>query len=218
MAKKTQKRSAKRPSEAAKIFSTRLRPDLREKLERAAKEKGVPLSKEVHNRLEQTFREEKELVQRFGSLRTARVFQVLGHVLDTMRNPEHPDKEWLDDAVAFELGMQAIYHTLYAIRPKELPDPLDPLLAYALKIELDPEETSLGKWRDIANSDPMLPRGTLPFKQWFDQFIKNKIPDIVERAGERASAPKYERLEDDPPTEEEQIMAERIILSLRGKK
>lgn len=193
MAKKAQKRSAKRPSEAAKIFSTRLQPELREKLEREAKRKGDPLSKEVHNRLEQTFREEDELVLRFGSLRTARVFQVLGHVLEAVRNPEHPDKEWLDDGVSFELGMEAVYHALHAIRPKELPDPFE---AYGVRATVDPEEVAMEKWRDIANSDPTLPPGTLPFKEWFNQFIKSKIPDIVERAGER-SGPRHEWLGDD---------------------
>jgi hypothetical protein len=82
---------------------------------------------------------------------------------------------------------------MHAIRPKELPDPFE---AYGVKATIDPEEVAMEKWRDIANSDPTLPPGTLPFKEWFNQFIKSKIPDIVERAGER-SGPRYEWLGDD---------------------
>ena len=58
----------------------------------------------------------------------------------------------------------------------------------------------------------------MPFKQWYGRLLKNQITDIVERAGERANAPKYERLDDDPPTKEEQILTEQFLLSHRGKK
>jgi hypothetical protein len=200
----------------AKTINTRATPELRDWLEKAAKKSGRSLSQEIETRLRSTFREEEKLADRFGSHRTARVFQVIALVLNSMRNPENPDAEWLDDPHAFELGMEAIYHTLYAIRPK---GELDPFLAFGLKAEVSPENVSRETWRDIANSEATLPLDDkMPFKQWFGRLLKNQVPDIVERAGERANAPKYERLDDDPPTEEEQIVAEQIILSLRGKK
>jgi len=200
----------------AKTINTRATPELRDWLERAAKRSGRSLSQEIETRLRSTFREEEKLADRFGSHRTARVFQVIALVLNTMRNPENPDAEWLDDPHAFELGMEAIYHTLLAIRPK---GETDPFLAYGLKMEVSPEDVSVETWRDIANSEATLPLDDkIPFKQWFGRLLKNQVPDLVERAGERASAPKSERLEDDPPTEEEQIAMERIMFSHRGKK
>jgi hypothetical protein len=177
------------------VLSTRITADLREWLEKAAKTSGRTLSQEIENRLRETFREEKELSDRFGTYRTALILQVVALVLNAMRNPENPNAEWLDDPHAFQLAKDAINHTLDAIRPKE---PTNPFLAYGLDITQDPEGASLATWRDIARLDTALPLGgKTTGAQSLGRLVKNKFPEIVERASERANALTGQRLFDD---------------------
>jgi hypothetical protein len=201
----------------AKTINTRATPDLRSWLEKAAKKSGRSLSQEIETRLRRTFREEEDLAKAFGSAEAARVFQAMALTLNMIRNPENPEADWLHDPYAFALAAEAIHQTLYLVRPKEA---TDPFLAFAYDSQVNPRDVTQEVWRDIANSDPTLPLNyNLTFKQWFDRHLKNTIPEIVERAGERANVPPTEeRLEDDPPTEEEEIAMKQIMLSHRGKK
>jgi hypothetical protein len=179
----------------AKTINTRVTPDLRGWLERAAKKSGRSLSQEIETRLRRTFREEDDLAKQFGSADAARVFQTIAITLNMIRNPENPDADWLHDPYAFVLAADAIHQALYLVRPK---DATDPYLAYALEGTVNPRGVAREVWRDIANSDPALPlTNDLTFKQWFARKLKNTIPEIVERAGERANAPSGERLFDD---------------------
>jgi hypothetical protein len=186
MAKKTPKRTIKRDG-AAKIFSTRLQPDLREALEREAKRKGRPLSQEVQNRLRQTFVEEEQMIDRFGSERTARVLQTVASVLRDIRNPENPQADWLDDPRAFDYGLSAIMWTLEVVRPPQPPDwyQLEWIRTFDSPSKRHPY-TDAGRevWREIASSDDRsLPlKERLTPKQRLASIIRNKIPDIVERS------------------------------------
>jgi len=203
-------------ADKAATISTRIRQDLRDWLEKAAKMSGRSLSQEIETRLRRTFREEEDLAKKFGSADAARVFQAIAVTLNMIRNPENPDADWLHDPYAFALAADAIHQTLYLVRPKEA---TDPFLALGLDIEVNPRGITKEAWRDIANSDPTLPLSNdLTFKQWFARYLKNTIPEIAERAGERANVPERDRLEDNPPTKEEQIFMEQVILSHRGKK
>ena len=177
------------------VLSTRITADLRDWLEKASKRSGRTLSQEIENRLRETFREEKELTDRFGTYRTALVLQVVALVLNAMRNPENPNAEWLDDPHAFQLAKDAINHTLEAIRPKE---PVNPFLAAGLDMTQDPESASLATWRDIGRLDAALPLGgKTTGAQSLGRLVKNKFPEIVERASERANAPFGRGLFDD---------------------
>jgi hypothetical protein len=224
MVSKTKRTAKKRRGPAPKgdyadkaaTISTRITQDLRDWLETAAKKSGRSLSQEIETRLRRTFREEENLAKQFGSADAARVFTAIAQTLNMMRNSENPDADWLHDPYAFTLAADAINATLYLVRPKAA---TNPFLAAGLGIELKPWDATREVWRGIANADPTLPlNNDLTFKQWFTRHLKNTIPEIVERAGERANVPERERLEDDPPTKEEQIFVEQVILSHRGKK
>ncbi|WP_426433873.1 hypothetical protein [Bradyrhizobium genosp. P] len=204
----------------AKTINTRATPELRDWLEKAAKKSGRSLSQEIETRLRRTFREEADLAKEFGSADAARVFRAIAVTLDMIRNPENPDADWLHDPYAFALASDAIHQILYLVRPREA---TNPFLAYAFNAEVNPAEVASQEWRDIANSDPTLPLdNSLTFKQWFARHLKNTIPEIVERAGERANAPKEgERLFDEPPTAEEEAAVNQFLsrtLSKRAKK
>ena len=104
------------------VLSTRITADLRDRLENAAKKSGRTLSQEIENRLRQTFVEEQQMIDRFGSERTARVLQVVANVLEGVRNHENPDAEWLDDRRTFDVGLDAIHWALEAVGPKRPAD------------------------------------------------------------------------------------------------
>jgi hypothetical protein len=200
----------------AKTINTRVTPDLRAWLERAAKQSRRSLSQEIETRLRRTFREEEDLARQFGSAEAARVFAAIAQTLNMMRNPENPDADWLHDPYAFALAADAINATLYLVRPKEA---TNPFLAHGLNVELKPWDRTTEVWREIANSDPTLPlNNDLTFKQWFARHLKNTIPEIAERAGERANVPERERLDDDPLTAEQEIALEQLIPAARSKK
>ena len=221
MISKTERTTKKRRGPAPKgdyadkaaTISTRIRQDLRDWLEKAAKKSGRSLSQEIETRLRRTFRDEEDLAKQFGSADAARVFTAIAQTLNMMRNPENPDADWLHDPYAFALAADAINATLYLVRPKEATDPF----LIAAGFDVDPWDITTEVWREIANSDPTLPlNNDLTFKQWFARHLKNTIPEIVERAGERAVERK-ERL-DDGLTDEQYAALQELSLSHRGKK
>ena len=201
----------------AKTINTRVTPDLRGWLEKAAKQSRRSLSQEIETRLRRTFREEEDLAKQFGSADAARVFAAIAQTLNMMRNPKNPDADWLHDPYAFAFAAEAINATsTWSGRRKRRTRSL----AAGLGVEVKPWDATTEVWRDIANSEPTLPlNNDLTFKQWFARRLKNTIPEIVERAGERANAAKREeQLEEDPLTEEKEIALRQIGLSHRGKK
>jgi hypothetical protein len=199
----------------AKTINTRVTPDLRGWLEKAAKKSGRSLSQEIETRLRRTFREEEDLAKEFGSPEAARVFQAIAVILNMVRNPKNPSADWLHDPYAFALAADAIHQTLYLVRPREA---TNPFLAHALDIQVNPSGVTNEVWRDIANSDPTLPlTNELTFKQWLARKIKNTIPGIVERAGERANVREM-GLEEDITKEQGIALIHLSRLSRRGKK
>jgi hypothetical protein len=198
----------------AKTINTRVTPDLRDWLEMAAKKSGRSLSQEIETRLRRTFREEEDLAKQFGSADAARVFTAIAQTLNMMRNPKNPDVDWLHDPYAFALAADAINATLYLVRPKEATNPF-----IAAGLHVDPWDAITEMWGDIANSDTKLPlNNDLSFKQWFARHLKSTIPEIVERAGERANVAQREIRPDDDLTEEQYISLEQFIPSPRFKK
>lgn len=203
-------------ADKAATISTRITQELRDRIEAAAKKSGRSLSQEMETRLRRTFREEDELAKQFGSPEAARVFQALAVTLNMIRNPENPEADWLHDPYAFALAADAIHTTLYLVRPKEA---TDPFLAHGLGVELRPSEVAKEVWRQAADADPSLPvTSGLTFKEWFARKLKNSIPEIAARAGERAKVGESERLEDDPPTHDEQTFAEEAFSAHGGRK
>ena len=168
----------------AKTINTRVTPDLRGWLEKAAKQSRRSLSQEIETRLRRTFREEEDLAKQFGSADAARVLAAIAQTLNMMRNPKNPDADWLHDPYAFAFAAEAINATLYLVRPKEA---TNPFLAAGLGVEVKPWDATTEVWRDIANSEPTLPlNNDLTFKQWFARRLKNTIPEIVGARGRKS--------------------------------
>jgi hypothetical protein len=175
----------------AKTINTRVTPALRGWLDKAAKQNGRSLSQEIENRLLQTFTDEEKLADQFGDYRTALILRLVASHLNGIRNPETPAVHWLDDPRAFAFGMDALFWTLDAIRPKEPPDAqnLERIRDFdrpeaAFHRALSAADLSRRAWRHIAATDRAFPppHVRMTQEQRLAHIVKNKIPEIVERS------------------------------------
>jgi len=100
------------------VFSTRIRPDLRKKMEVAAKKSGRSLSQEVEHRLRQSFVEDEKISEMFGDRKTFSLMRMMA--LAIHMDPYLPSdgkSSWLDDPERFETAIVAALSVLEAIRP-----------------------------------------------------------------------------------------------------
>src|SRR5215831_7324793 len=88
------------------VFSTRIRPDLRKSLERAAKTSGRSLSQEVEHRLRRSFVEDDKIADAFGDRRTYRLMRLMSDAIHLSLNKN--DENWLDDPFRFRIALEAM--------------------------------------------------------------------------------------------------------------
>jgi len=104
------------------VFSTRIRPDLRKSLEKAAKSSGRSLSKEVEHRLRRSFVEDDKIVDAFGDRRTYRLMRMMSDAIQLSQKGENGEN-WLDDPFRFRVALAAMRSVVEAIEPhSSLPD------------------------------------------------------------------------------------------------
>jgi hypothetical protein len=91
----------------------RVSPDTRERLERAAEENGVSLSREIEARISSSFN--PGAANEWGSKETYEFCVLVSHTLSTLRNVT--GECWLNDPYTFEQAKQAIATVIDALRP-----------------------------------------------------------------------------------------------------
>jgi len=103
------------------VFSTRIRPDLRKSLEKAAKTSGRSLSQEVEHRLRRSFAEDEKIADTFGDRRTYRLMRLMSDAIHLLQKEN--DGHWLDDPFRFRVALAAMRSVVEAIEPhSSLPD------------------------------------------------------------------------------------------------
>ena len=144
------------------VFSTRIRPDLRQGLEKAAKQSGRSLSQEVEFRLRRSFVEDDRIADAFGDRQTYRLMRMMADAIHIFDEPAG-SKRWTDNPVTFHLAQEAVIAVLARVAPK------DDLPNSVLSGELQSKATKAGGqaiasflWRKVQLADPALPlqRGT----------------------------------------------------------
>src|SRR5258708_35646377 len=88
----------------SKVFSTRIRPDLRDGLDKAARKSGRSVSQEVEHRLRRTFVDDEKISDVFGDRQTYLVMRAIAVALERAWNPGDPKANWLNDPFAFDLA------------------------------------------------------------------------------------------------------------------
>jgi hypothetical protein len=98
------------------VFSTRIRPDLRKSLERAAKTSGRSLSQEVEHRLRRSFVEDDKIADAFGDRRTYRLMRMMSDAIHLSQKDQN-DETWLDNPFRFHVALAAMRSVVEAIEP-----------------------------------------------------------------------------------------------------
>src|SRR5881275_67305 len=141
------------------VFSTRIRPDLRQKLEQAAKKTGRSLSQEIEHRLRRSFVEDEKISEMFGDRRTFLLMQMMAMAIRFKGDKGQPG-EWLENPDDFEIAIAAALAVLEAVRPPGSVDRDNPFLAFANRAQADTISSKI--WNAVKTANPGLPmtRGT----------------------------------------------------------
>jgi hypothetical protein len=163
----------------SKVFSTRIRPDLRDSLDKAARKSGRSVSQEVEHRLRRTFVEDERISELFGDRQTYLVMRTVAIALERAWNPGDIRANWLNDPFAFDLAMQIVSRVLEAIRPPgEIVPPADEMMELALR----GAAASAGNvWEGVQQADPTLPLTDGTRKQHFAGVLKTDLGEIAMR-------------------------------------
>jgi hypothetical protein len=103
------------------VFSTRLQPETRERLARAAKATGRPLSQEVEHRLRGSFHREDDITKAFGTETNYAVMRAISAGIETLRDREGNKGDWLRDPYLFGQALQVFHEVLERLRPGPKP-------------------------------------------------------------------------------------------------
>jgi hypothetical protein len=166
------------------VFSTRISPELRGALEKAAKLSGRSLSQEVEHRLRRSFAEDETIVDLFGSRQTYRVMRMMADAIQICQRPGeavgHPDMtfDWMANAAAFHMARQAIVSVLDMIAPDGTPGTEDQVKA----AEVLGEAVAGMLWSKVRAADSAIPLA----KKTRAAAYKADLMDILPRTADEA--------------------------------
>jgi len=164
----------------SKVFSTRIRADLRSSLDAAAKVSGRSLSQEVEHRLRRTFVDEDRSENAFGSRRNYLLMRMAATALQSAQNPQNPKAEWLDDPVAFDQAMKFLNAVLKQVRPKGSAAPVSDA-SQTLSDRVTANYTAASVWVGIQSADPALPLNRGTRKQQLASMLKSDLGEVAQR-------------------------------------
>ncbi len=171
------------------VFSTRIRPDLRKKLEQATKRTGRSLSQEIERRLNRSFVEDDKIAEVFGDRRTYVLMRMMADAIHFGHEPAN--LSWLDNPQEFETAISAALRVLDAIRP-EGDVPADALPARHYQVRGHSAAANI--WRAIKRVDPSLPIGQGTLEDHKHVHMKDDLGGLVDRALESDRAPEADRI------------------------
>jgi len=182
------------------VLSTRLQPDTRALLVAAKEASGRSLSQELEHRLRQTFVDDKNAVELYGTGQTAAVVKLIGATIHSAaaRGSAQKKHDWLKEQWLFDDVMDAIVHVLLWFRPGGD--------SGRREIKLSSGTNRAGQLIDeIRASDPSLPITKGSTRQHVMAKLKDKLGDLV-----RDRNPYDDWSKEEPPT--------RIAVSKRAKR
>jgi hypothetical protein len=163
------------------VLSTRLQPDTRARLLKAAKASGRSLSQELEHRLRDTFIEDDNVVNFYGGPSNAGIVKLIGAVIQStctnwmVKTPDGwaPDLdkdsgEWLRDPKLFDQVLTAIVHALMWFKPS---GGSDKYLFY--------HSTAEQIINEIRSSDPSIPITQGSTRQHAMARLKDKLGDLA---------------------------------------
>src|SRR3954465_4329709 len=83
------------------VFSTRIRPDTKARLIKAAASAPRSLSQELEHRLRRTFAEDDKALEFFGDQETAALLKFIGVTISLLTHVKKPGAKWFNDPYLF---------------------------------------------------------------------------------------------------------------------
>jgi hypothetical protein len=139
------------------VFSTRIRPDLRQSLEKAARRSGRSLSQEVEYRLRRSFIEDDKIADAFGDRQTYRLMRMMTDAIHfSQLRSGQPEVHWLTNSVTFRFAKEAIAAILERVAPDEKPSSLPKALNDRVA-QVVGETTAAELWLNVVAAPVQLP-------------------------------------------------------------
>jgi hypothetical protein len=161
------------------VFSTRITPQLRKAIEKAAKSSGRSVSQEVEHRLSRTFKEDADIVDVFGSRQTYRLMRMMADAVHVGSRDGQP-VDWLADPVAFVFARAAINAVLDVVAPSGVDAAINDSL---LQSHADAKGALRARlmWKDVRSGDVALPLGHGSPDEAQKSVAKRDLLDVLDR-------------------------------------
>ena len=160
------------------VFSTRIRPDLRQKLEQGAKKSGRSLSQEIEHRLRRTFVEDEKISEMFGDRRTFLLMKMMAAAIQ-FKGDDRPPGEWLENPDYFEIAIAAALSVLEDVRPRGPVEPNNPFLAHYVRTKA--ADISFAIWNAVKTANPALPLNRGTRADHWNAMAKADLGEIADR-------------------------------------
>lgn len=167
------------------VFTTRIRPDLRERLSSSAEQNGRSLSQEVERRLNDSFRMEDRMEDIFGSTDNFWTMRVVAMALENSKLMHGSSQNWRQDAQAFDSAMKIITKTLEALRPGDPPTKTNKM---EVVDEFWENLISESLWKDISSANVDLGVNEGSKQEHVLAALKRKFGSSADEAAQKASA------------------------------
>lgn len=172
--KRRRGRPRQTPSGRTAVFSTRIEPELRRKLEQAAQKGGVNLTAVIARRLKDSFQLDDRIERIYASFGGSQNYAVLRAFAEIMKRIDAgTGKRWTDDPWAYAQVEQAISYLLAEWRPEGAP--VKPVLPERAPVAPGIERLSPPEIADDLGL--RLARFTLAFLY----FVEEREPDTLAR-------------------------------------
>ncbi|MCA1399346.1 hypothetical protein [Bradyrhizobium sp. BRP56] len=173
----------KKATQKSEVFSTRIRPDIKERLEKAAAQSGRTLSNEFAIRLVQSFSLDDKIHEHFFDRRTYLMLRMAAAAIERVHPYNNKDGvHWLDDPFLFDAAIAVVIDVLSQIRPpSQAVEPMDPIKATSLQAAKQGIANLLWTYVQLANDD-------LALNPRYDTdrlvaIVKSELGNAVYRAG-----------------------------------
>ncbi|WP_162561421.1 Arc family DNA-binding protein [Methylobacterium terrae] len=103
------------------VFTTRIRPELRDRLAESAESNGRSLSQEVERRLSDSFRLEDRMEYAFGSVENFWLMRMIALAINNAQITHQEGERWRNDPEAFDATLKIVNGVLEALRPGPAP-------------------------------------------------------------------------------------------------
>ena len=170
------------------VLSTRIMPDIRAKLDEAAKESGRPLSEEIARRLRRTFEEDERISDNFGDRQTYMLMQAIALAIRWQSGfpATRPIEHWLNDPGLFDQAVETINRMLEAIRPAGEPARrFDEKIAAA--VDFQSKQIASMILLEINNADEDLPLNRGTYYDHKFSLLKSHLAEIAARSPDKMS-------------------------------